>query len=416
MNQVTTQASVVIPSDLKVENRKQVLNAFLDGAEYSAGEIAQKTGISRQTVKKAVRFFLDKQMLEFVGKGEPGGVGGKKPELYSIPKEKYFIFVVMGPDAISVSLVNMRGNTVDRYKHPEAIPRNAQDAFSLAGELINILLDKNEADKSALVGAAVATGGIVNYDTKQLKYNSVFPEWGVDIPVVDYLRPFMGVAPVFFIENAGKMAGRSLTLEKELYDKRVLAVFSTGGLSACLIENGRVLNGKASLIGEIGHMIIDPMDKERCSCGSHGCVERLVSMERIRSIIRSEIGEHPDSLLNSSEKITYDILFEASASGDVFARRIIDYIARMLSITLRNITLTFDPDVIVFQGSYAHADEYFSSRINADLSEFNYFPEGGAFEIRYDKRPLNDLVILGATKSLLDEYFSDPEHYTDSND
>lgn len=73
------------------------------------------------------------------------------------------------------------------------------------------------------------------------------------------------------------MTARPFLLEKDLAGKRVLVIFACWGLSSCLIEKGRILGGKNSLIGEIGHMIIDPSDPETCGCGSHGCLERLVS-------------------------------------------------------------------------------------------------------------------------------------------
>lgn len=58
------------------------------------------------------------------------------------------------------------------------------------------------------------------------------------------------------------MTARPFLLEKDLAGKRVLVIFACWGLSSCLIEKGRILGGKNSLIGEIGHMIIDPSDPE----------------------------------------------------------------------------------------------------------------------------------------------------------
>ena len=45
-----SRALVSMPADLKEENRRAVLFAFHDSGRLSAVEVAEKTGISRQTV------------------------------------------------------------------------------------------------------------------------------------------------------------------------------------------------------------------------------------------------------------------------------------------------------------------------------------------------------------------------------
>ena len=70
--------------------------------------------------------------------------------------------------------------------------------------------------------------------------------------------------------------------------KRMLILFTSWGLSGALVQDGKILSGRDSLIGEIGHMILDPRDTEACSCGSYGCLERLVSIARLRKRISTD--------------------------------------------------------------------------------------------------------------------------------
>jgi predicted NBD/HSP70 family sugar kinase len=193
----------------------------------------------------------------------------------------------------------------------------------------------------------------------------------------------------------------------------VLVIFACWGLSSCLIEKDKILSGRNSLIGEIGHMIIDPSDPEKCGCGSHGCFERLVSEGRIRQLMREKASDFPDSSLLSSpiEQITIPALFDASRSGDPLARELVDYLARTFSLALRNISLVFDPELIVFQGDYAYADEYFDESLRKHLLEFKYYPSGGSFETRYDSRPLSEMNALGSYIALVQNYFDIPELY-----
>ena len=67
-------------------------------------------------------------------------------------------------------------------------------------------------------------------------------------------------------------------------------------------------------------MILDPRDTEACSCGSYGCLERLVSIARLRKRISTDPPpaaerkerkaapeEIPLRLLFSTFELTFDI-------------------------------------------------------------------------------------------------------------
>ena len=93
------------------------------------------------------------------------------------------------------------------------------------------------------------------------------------------------------------------------------------GLSGCLIDRGRIQNGKDSLIGEFGHMILDASDPERCGCGGRGCFERLVSSSRVRAEVEKRLKDYPDSMFRciSRDEMTVETVFELSARGDGLA-------------------------------------------------------------------------------------------------
>ena len=53
-------AQPALPADLKLGNRMQVMEVFKTGGEYTANAISEQIGLSRQTVMKAMQFFVDK--------------------------------------------------------------------------------------------------------------------------------------------------------------------------------------------------------------------------------------------------------------------------------------------------------------------------------------------------------------------
>lgn len=216
------------------------------------------------------------------------------------------------------------------------------------------------------------------------------------------------------VENVAKVVGRSMLHESKLQDKRVLGVFSSwGGICACFVERDRILNGVNSLIGEIGHMVLDPDSDITCGCGGHGCFERLVSNEQLRKYVAESIASYPDSLLNSFsiDELNVSTVFSASTLGDAFAQKISTRLARFFAMALRNVALSFDPEVVVFQGDFSAADELFRETIYQDLGSFLYYPSRNPFNLYFDQRPIQELNIRGSYTMLLDHLFSNSALY-----
>ena len=81
---------------------------------------------------------------------------------------------------------------------------------------------------------------------------------------------------------------------------------------------------------------------------------------------------------------------------------------------LRNVSLVFSPEKVVFVGDYAVADEYFDQRMRQQLSAFRYLSLSQPMEIVYDTRSLTGLDALGGAAALIDHYLSRPELYEET--
>ena len=81
---------------------------------------------------------------------------------------------------------------------------------------------------------------------------------------------------------------------------------------------------------------------------------------------------------------------------------------------LRNVSLVFSPEKVVFVGDYAVADEFFDQRIRQQLSSFRYLSLSQPMEIAYDTRSLTELDALGGAVALIDHYLSRPELYEET--
>ena len=163
-----------------------------------------------------------------------------------------------------------------------------------------------------------------------------------------------------------------------------------------MMEKGHVLNGRDSLIGEIGHMIISDDGPVLCGCGKRGCLESLVSLQHVRS-------------LTGDDSMTFERLFALSAAGDGDARRVVKYLAHCFAVVLHNLSLCYNQEIVVFQGDFALADEWFDRCLKEELKQFRYYPDGTLFTISYDQRDLSLLAAQGGAELLRKQYFSSLE-------
>lgn len=404
-----------IPSALKYRNRELVLECFRDHQEHSVADIVARTGISKLTVMRAIQFFCAKNILVSSGKGESTEQGGKRPEYFHFGCRKYLLTITLWPESLRLTLFNMDLQEIRRSSFSWIIPATPEIAFSFVREQALSLLTQAGIVPEDLYGVSLSTSGIVDYDTLVLKYSVHSPEWGTDIPVGDYLRQIFGQGPYYFIENAGKSISRAILAEEEDPNKRILVLFTAWGLSGSLIQDGKILSGRDSLIGEVGHMILDPSDTELCSCGSCGCLERLVSIARLRKRIAMDPppADSPMAKL-APEAVTLNHLFFASQQKDPYARIHVAYLADQFATLLRNVSLVFNPETVVFVGDYAIADDHFDQRMRQQFHQFHYLASSVPMEVRYDTRLLPELDAQGGAIALLNHFFSDPTLYEDA--
>ncbi|WP_343250372.1 ROK family transcriptional regulator [Diplocloster hominis] len=407
--------TAAMPSDLKYKNRVRVLQMFRYGEELSVNDVATNTGISRQTVTKAVLSFMEKGLLRSAGKGTSTDIGGKRPELFYFQYKKYLLCIGMEASGINISLMDLKIRTILAKNYPCHLNLSLEEFKEILKRGTRELLEGKGIQRDDIYGISLSTPGIVDYNTGILKFCSTCTDWGRDIPMSQILyEMFPGKAII--IENVAKMAGRAVLLGHEEYEEmRLVVIYSDEGISACYIDKGHILNGRNSLIGEIGHMTVDLTDEELCGCGSRGCLERLVSPARIRKMIQDQPDKRRQSkIMQLSEETDIPQLSGLADQGDAFAREIVSYTAKIVSCGLRNISLNFDPQIVIFQGRLAYAGEWFNRELKRYLNEFQYYPQAtDAFELLYDRRPPADLQAWGSSLALANLFFKNPELYAD---
>jgi predicted NBD/HSP70 family sugar kinase len=137
-----------------------------------------------------------------------------------------------------------------------------------------------------------------------------------------------------------------------------LAYLSVGtGIAAGFVFDGRLRRGRRSMVGEIGHLVVDPAGPV-CACGQRGCLEAVAAGPAIARRWPTPDGGSPATALAL-----------AAADGDERAVTVLAEVARRLASAITLLALTVDPDVLVLGGGVAGAGPAFDRAVRSALDD-----------------------------------------------
>jgi glucokinase len=188
-----------------------------------------------------------------------------------------------------------------------------------------------------------------------------------NVPVRDHLASTFGLPCVF--QNDANAAAYGELWAGAGQGARSLVLFTLGtGIGGGIVVDGRLLDGRHSHGGELGHTRIELTNPRSCSCGQAGCLEAYASATavatRTREILRSQcIPSCLQALLDAGGELSARDVFEAAVGGDELASRIVDETAYYLAIGAVNAMHTLDPDMILFAGGMIIAGDTLLEKI-----------------------------------------------------
>lgn len=182
----------------------------------------------------------------------------------------------------------------------------------------------------------------------------------------------------------------------------VMATLGTG-IGGGLVLDGRILNGAHGAGGEIGHMVLNPEETERCGCGKYGCAEQYCSANGCARLMKRYLAANPvNSVLRGWEPITCKAVFDAAEAGDGAAQAVLDEYFELLGRFLANVSCVFDPEVIVLGGGVSKAGETVVTRVKKPFAKYA-FHACRSTEIKLATLG-NDAGAYGAFKLALDAF------------
>ncbi|MEA5455626.1 ROK family transcriptional regulator [Sinomonas sp. JGH33] len=331
-----------------------ILSLLRRRGRMSRSAISSVTGLSATTVTKTVTPLLDRGFVEEVGTDAAARIGRPAIDLRLVPDARLVCGVQIGVGFARAGLVDAIGRSSGSVEFAFDPGQDAQSVLDeIADRVENEVL---EASPAPLMAVGIAAPGAVEADhrTNSLSINL---GWH-DVPMAEIFERRTGL-PTAVDHNV-----RAMALAENRFGAgaaNLAFVYVGTGVGLGLVLHDTPFRGGSHGVSELGHIHVLESG-ERCSCGSTGCLETIVSepalLRQLRALgVEPADGEHPLPLIERLAIEREDV--------QEIRRRALAGLGTALASTVN----LFSPDLVVVGGALSEASEAFLSDLRSETRE-----------------------------------------------
>ncbi|WP_299584154.1 ROK family protein [uncultured Sunxiuqinia sp.] len=347
--------------------RMQIIRYLYKKSPQPASYLSKKTHVSLPTVRAVLDELITEKIICITGIGP--SKGGRRPILYSLLSEAYYIMAVeVGHHRAKASLFNCHNKEVTEIHE---YTTNIDDPHFLehTKAVFDQLLVQSGLKQSQIVALGVSMPGLIdsvngiNKTIKDPKAQAVKARLSkhFNIPI--------------YIENDARMQalGESV-FGKAQKTKNTLVLNWHWGLGLGMILDGQIYQGANGSAGEFSHLRIIPQGK-LCSCGKQGCLQTIASTQTLLDMAKAEIAKKTPSQLTSSyaskpEELDVTAITNYAKRGDELSISLLHQLSSNLAWGLSILIELYNPELIVLNGPVTQAGKYILIPIQQALNQY----------------------------------------------
>lgn len=342
---ISARAGVARSGQVRRTNLGALLQHLRERGPSSRSELVSATGLTRNAIGELVGALADRGLVVESAAAPDGRPGRPSPMVRVDDTTVAVIAVEIGYDEMVVAAVGLDGKVIasasDRRGDPpflvgrviDAIVRRVDDLTSADGRV----------EGRKVIGVGLAIPALIGRDGRRvaiapnLRWSDV--DVARDLEVA--LRSGVGLdvdvhvgndADVGALAEARFGAGRSAGL--------MVYVSGEVGVGGGLVLDGRRIEGRLGLSGEVGHLPVNP-DGAQCRCGAVGCWETEIGE---RALLH-RAGIDPDGGAESVRRLLAVAAAPTPQVEAAFAEQ-----GRWMGLGIAGLVNVFDPDTIVLGG------------------------------------------------------------------
>ncbi|HUH96692.1 MAG TPA: ROK family transcriptional regulator [Anaerolineales bacterium] len=332
----------ITATQMRSINRSAVLEMIREESPIARTTIANRLDVSLPTVMRIVDELAKEGFVRPQGGTEWSG-GRRRPLLEFNADGHVVLGVDMGGTKMYGAISNLAGTILDEvnFSHHES---SGEESYGRLVSLIDTLLASPKLKGRKVRGIGVGAPGITLHQEGIVKWAFTL-NWK-DFPLKARLAEQYHL-PIT-VDNDVNLAALGESWFGAGQKSRNMVLIAVGtGIGAGIIIDGALYRGAAEASGEIGHMIPGREFLGR-NYEDFGALESVASgtgiAQRARSILNSQ-GETADTNHLMAEKV-----FDAARGNKEWAWEIVNETIDYLAIAIANLSVSFDPELIVLGG------------------------------------------------------------------
>jgi glucokinase-like ROK family protein len=340
-----THQQTITATEMRGINRSAILELIRLESPIARSTIAQRLGVSLPTVMRIVDDLIKEGFVRLHGETEWSG--GRRRPLLEFNADGYVVLGVdMGGMNMYGAVSDIGGNIIDEVdmgRHGT----EGEKSYILLTQLIDALLASPKLKGRQVLGIGVGVPGITLHREGIVKWAYTL-NWK-DFPLKARLAERYSL-PITVDNDVNLAALGELWFGADQNTQNMVLVTLSAGIGAGIIIDGALYRGSNEASGEIGH-IVPGREFLGKSFVDFGALESVASgtgmVERARTVTRS------GNVSVDVDNLTIENVFEAARQRQEWAWSVIDEAVDYLAIAIANLSVSFDPEMIVLGGSMA---------------------------------------------------------------
>jgi len=289
--------------------------------------LAEETGLSATAIGAIVKGLLEEGFIHETGEGESSG--GRKPVLLQLkPASRFGIGVDVDVRFLYISILDHTGKVRWQKRQAGDGRVSPMETVKRIVELVGEGLRHTGIQNEQILGIGISVPGLVDRRTRAIAFSPNL-SWQ-DAILREPLEELLEI-PVY-VENESVC---STLCELWMGSCRQVEDFVhiniDTGIGAGLFLKGSLYRGTAGSAGEVGHIIVED-DGPLCTCGSHGCLETLASL---------------DGMVRQAGTATFEEFLQLARGGDRTCVAVLERASRSLGRAVSMLVNTLNPNRIV---------------------------------------------------------------------
>jgi predicted NBD/HSP70 family sugar kinase len=337
----------IAQSEMRGINRSAVLEYLRQHKTASRTELARQLHFSKPTAMRIIDELLAGNLVRSAG--QKGGGLGRTQELLTLNEsENLVIGIDLGGSHISGGIANIGGEILFRTKKNQSWGSAADNLERVIAFIQELQIEASKYP-GRLLGAALGVPGIIDSRENLVRLAPAL-DWR-DFPLLEKLNSRIDLP--LLVENDVNLAAMGehwFGSGREVANLVMVAIGT--GIGAGVILEGKLYRGFRESSGEIGYLLPGLQFLDR-KYPSFGAFESLASGKGI-----ADRGRQAWSNANGGKpapRMDAEAIFKAARDHQPWAEDVINEAIDYLTLALANISVTYDPELIIIGGGVANA-------------------------------------------------------------